>query len=271
MAKKKRKKSKKKNRKSGLLSRPGSESPYVRAIPVYDYIADHDLSSEWGIGECMDNLIFNIKGGYFLTWEAVVRKEQGLPLSEKHKEVLDSLLCFTDDDEPIFYIDEMPRPNEPWYEIVRKIAPGLVLSPFKTFEIHNEIYHEGWPEIADCLERYASDLSLPEGVSSPIEVVPPDTRHKLWLQYCFDELSGLGQEEELTLEDKEQKKWRVKGFINCLRECKESVEFFDLTLDKLFKLVILPPKDENILTESLLNKLGMKSSSEKIIRSLKSQ
>src|ERR1019366_1437838 len=47
-------------------------------------------------------------------------------------------------------------------------------------------------------------------------------RHKLWLQCCFNELGGLGQEEELTLEDPEEHE-RVDGFIENLRECKDSV------------------------------------------------
>ncbi len=45
----------------------------------------------------------SIKEGYFLRWEAVVRDEQGLPLSEKQQEALDGLLDFGDDDTPILY------------------------------------------------------------------------------------------------------------------------------------------------------------------------
>lgn len=254
MAKRKSKKSKKKK----------NEYFRVRDVPVYDFLAEHNLSSTWDIGESLDSLIYNIQGGYYLTWEAVVREEQGLPLSEEQEEALDDLLNFSDDDGPILYINERPRPSEPWYEIVRKIAPKLVLEPFKTFEVYNETYHEGWPQLADCLEKHASALSLPKEVSSPIEVVPPDIRHKLWLQHSFDELSGLGQEKELTLEDEDQKPWRIEGFINSLKKRKESVEFFDLTLDDLLKLVILPPKDEKILLDSLLHELGMKSSSDKL-------
>ena len=233
-------------------------------VPVYDFFEEYDLSSIFNFGECLENLIFAFESGYFLTWEAVVRYEQGLPLSEKQEDALDSLLRFSDDDAPILYIDEMPRPVEPWYETVRKIAPKLLLEPFKTFEIHDEIYHEGWPELADCIDNYAHDLSLSEGVNSPIEVVPPDTRHKLWLQYCFDELSGLGQEDELTLENEEQRPWRIEGFIDSLREHRESVAFFKLTLNDLLKRVILPPKDEKILMDSLLHELDMKSSSDRL-------
>jgi hypothetical protein len=37
-----------------------------------------------------------------------------------------------------------------------------------------------------------------------------------------------------------------------------------LTIEKLFELVKLPPKDEKILVESMLEKLGMESVSEKL-------
>ncbi|MCF8037899.1 MAG: hypothetical protein K9K79_01150 [Desulfohalobiaceae bacterium] len=233
-------------------------------VPVYNFTDGYDLNSTFDIGECLDNLIFFIEKGYFLTWEAVVRDEQNLPLSEKQEDALEDLLKFSDDESQILYIDEIPRPAEPWYETVRKIVPKLLIEPFKTFEIYDEIYHEGWVDIADCIEKYAYDLSLPEGLSSPIEVIQPDIRHKLWLQYSFDILSGLGQEDELTLENEEQRSWRIEDFIDSLREFRESVGFFNLTLNDLLKLVILPPKDEKILIDSLLHELGMKSSSDKL-------
>ena len=233
-------------------------------VPVYDIFEGHDISDTWDIGECLRNLIFSIKEGCFLTWEAVVRDEQGLPLTEKQEDALDSLLNFGDDDTPILYIDEMPRPSEPWYESVRKIAPKLILEPFETFEIYDVIYHEGWLDLVSCLQEYADDLSLPEGISSPIEVVPPEIRHRLWLQFSFDDLSGLGQEEELTLENEDQRPWRIEGFIESLIEVKESVEYFNLSLDDLFNFVALQPKDEMILRGALLKELGMKSSSGKL-------
>lgn len=233
-------------------------------IPVYDFVGEYDLNSISDVGECLGTLVFSLEEGYFLTWEAVIRDEQGLPLSEKQEEALDGLLSFSDDEDPILYIDGLPRPNEPWYEMVRKVVPKLLLEPFYTFKIHDEIYHEGWPKLADGIENYACDLSLPEGVSTPIEVVPADIRHKLWLQYCFEELSGLGQEDELTLENNDQKSWRIEGFIDVLKEFKDSVEFFNLTLDDLLKLVVLPPKDEKILVESLLRKLNLKSSTDNL-------
>ena len=32
----------------------------------------------------------------------------------------------------ILYIDEIPRPSEPWYVILNKIVPHLLIEPFQT-------------------------------------------------------------------------------------------------------------------------------------------
>jgi hypothetical protein len=61
-----------------------------------------------------------------------------------------------------------------------------------------------WNQIMTALREHGQGLSLPPGVQSPEEVVPSEIRHKLWLQCCFNDLSGLGQEKELTLEDPEE-------------------------------------------------------------------
>lgn len=116
----------------------------------------------------------------------------------------------------------------------------------------------------ECLEEHAGDLSLPGGVASPVDVVPAGTRHRLQLQCCFDALSGLGQEEELTLANEDQRPWRISQFIDALREVKDSVNYHGLTLEKLFELVKLRPVDEKILVEAMLRELGMGSVTEKL-------
>ncbi len=264
MAKRKKIKSPKKSKRD-IMEVPLPKINSNQEIPIYDFLEDHDLNTEWGISECLNHLILSIETGDFLRWEAVVRDEQKLPLTKKQQEALDELFCFSDDEaELILYIDEMPRPSEPWHETIKKVVPKLILDPFKTYEIHDEIYHEGWPRLVECLEEHASNLSLPEGIVSPIDVIPAAIRHRLWLQYCFDELSGLGQEEELTLENENQKSWRIEEFIDSLKECKDSVKYYNLTIEKLPELVKLQPKDEKILFDSMLEKLGMKSLSEKL-------
>jgi hypothetical protein len=97
--------------------------------------------------------------------------------------------------------------------------------------------------------------------------VPAELRHKLWLQTCFDQLAGLGQDDELTLGNEEQRD-RVEWFVRDLRAHKESVEFLDLTLEKLLKVLILPPQDEPIFIEMMKKELGLASMQERIAERL---
>src|SRR5207302_10184777 len=136
----------------------------------------------------------------------------GLPLTAKQRQALRSLLNFNDeDDDQILYINEIPRPSEPWYVILNKIVPHLLVEPFRTFDVQEEVKSDGWHRIMTALEEHGQGLSLPPGMASYREVVPADLRHKLWLQYCFDILGGLGQDDDLTLEEEDP--LRVDEFI----------------------------------------------------------
>lgn len=190
-----------------------SQVPFDPSVPTCDYFEYIDLDNPGDIDQVLDNLIHDIKTGYFLQWEAVVRQEQGLPLTKKQKKALDRLIHFGDeDDDRILYIDEIPRPREPWYEIARKIVPRILRELFRTDESMYWAMHEGWPTLVETLESHGRDLSLPEGVKSALDIFPVDLRHRLWLQVCFDALSGLGQDKELTLENERQQD-RVTWFI----------------------------------------------------------
>ncbi len=133
-------------------------------------------------------------------------EEQGLPLTKKQEAALGELIDFSDGgDNRVLYIDEIPRPNEPWHVILNQIVPHILVEPFRTADVHYGVHAEGWRNLIDCLGKHGDGLSLPSGAPSPLEVVPLELRHKLWLQDCFDALSGLGQDEDLTLENEEQR------------------------------------------------------------------
>ena len=198
-------------------------------IPTADFFEGKDPSDAWS--EALESFIFIMEQDEFLAWEAVMAHEQGLRLTRHQQAALNELLNFGDpEDDEILYINETPRPSEPWYAILNKIVPHLLIEPFRTFDVHGEEECEGWGCLVRCLNEHADGLSLPQGVASPVAVIPAELRHKLWLQDCFDTLSGLGQEEELTLEDPEQP-YRIEDFVESLREHKDSVRYFDLTLD----------------------------------------
>lgn len=229
------------------------------SIPTESFFENRNLEGMWDRQEAVENFIYRLETGRFLMWEAVVCHERNLPLTARQMDAVADLVNFGDpDDDQIHYIDERPRPSEPWYVILNKIVPHLLIEPFRTFDIHEEVRYDGWKQILTALKEHGSDLSLPPGITSYREVVPPDLRHKLWLQTCFTVLGGLGQDEELTLQEPEQH-WRIDEFIEVLRQQKESVIHFDLTLESLCTRVILPERDRPIFVTMMQKRLGLKS------------
>ncbi len=237
-------------------------------IPTSDFFEERPLSDLWNLQEAVENFVFMLKQKDFLTWEAVVCLEQDLPLTDQQESAVNDLISFSDTpDDRILYINEIARPSEPWYVILNQIAPHLLIEPFRTFDSHEEVKSEGWPQIATALQEHGQGLSLPPGVASCEEVVSADLRHKLWLQYCFDALGGLGQVADMTLEDPEER-WRIDHFTTRLRERKESVAHFGLTLESMLTRVILPERDRPIFIKLMQEKLGLRSAQEPIAEHL---
>jgi hypothetical protein len=231
-------------------------------VPTDDFFEGLAQDDAWN--EPVENFISMMQGD-FLAWEAVMAQEQGLRLTRQQQAALNRLICFNDtEDNQVLYINEIPRPSEPWYAILNKIVPHLHIEPFRTFDMHYEEQCEGWGRLVCCLNEHADGLSLPDGVASPVEVVPTELRQELWLQDCFDALSGLGQDEELTLENEEQRQFRIEDFVESLREHKDSVRYFDLTLDSLLTRVIVPERDRPILIRAMQEKLEMKSTADRL-------
>ena len=233
------------------------------AIPTHAFLEGGPLDDAWNLQQAVENFVSWAEGGRFLTWEAAVCAEQGHPLTAAQEQARRGLLSFNDEeDDEILHIDGIPRPSEPWYVILNKIVPHLLVEPFRTFDVHEEVRCDGWQRIMAALKEHGRGLSLPPGVASYREVVPGDLR-KLWLQSCFDDLGGLGQEEDMTLADPEEH-YRIEEFIDRLRGCKESVAHFSLTLDSLLTRVILPDRDQPIFLKMMREQLGLSSTQEPI-------
>lgn len=241
-----------------MAKRIHKRRPATPNVPTYDYLEKRNLDDPGELHWIINDFIDDIERCYFLRWEAVVRQEQGLTLTPKHEKLLGELVSFGNRQERILYIDEIPRPTEPWYEIVRNIVSKMLVEKVDTTGMYFDGVFEDWPRLAKCIEEHGHDLSWPEGVASPLDIVPVSLQHRLWLQACLDALVGLGQEEELTLEN-ERQLYRLKWFIDDLKKYKESVQFLDLTLETLLTIVTLPPKDETILVQTLLKDLGLPS------------
>jgi len=237
-------------------------------VPVNDFFKYIDLDGSGDIDQAVFSLIENIESGTYLQWEAVISQEQGLPLTKMQNKALDSLLYFGDGDEGrILYINEIPRPKEPWYEIARKIVPHILQEPFRTDAGMYQAMYEGWPMLVEVLEEHGRELSLPPEVNNPLDIFPTVLRHRLWLQVCFDALSGLGQDERLTLANANQQD-RVAWFIQCLKEHKDTVQYLDLSLDTLLTRVIMPPEDEEIFVHLMTEQLDLPSPQVRLVEFL---
>jgi hypothetical protein len=234
-------------------------------VPTADFFQHRDVRDVSDLEWLVNDLTYALERGDFLRWEAVVCHELGLPMTEQQRRGISDLLNFGDDpdEERILYIDGLPRPRQLWYEVVRTIASHLPVDHYKTSDVHYAVTTDGWKELLAALEEHGEGLSLPEGVEARIEVVPAGLRHRLWLQTCLGHLGGLGQDEELTLLDTEQH-YRIEEFVACLREHKESIESLDLTMEKLLKVLILPPQDEPIFVEMMQKELGLTSTLDRI-------
>ena len=232
-------------------------------IPTDDFFEGCSPDDAWG--EALENFIHMMEQGDFLAWEAVMAEEQGLRLTRQQQAALDRLVSFNDtEDDRVLYINEISRPSEPWYAILNKIVPHLLIEPFRTSDVHYEEQCEGWGRLVQCLTEHADGLSLPDGVASPVEVIPTELRHRLWLQDCFDALSGLGQDAELTLDNEEQRQFRIAQFVESLRKHKDSLRYFDVTLDSLLTKVIVPERDRPILIHAMQEELKIGSTADRL-------
>ena len=234
-------------------------------IPTQDFLKGCELDDDWGLGSAIDAFIYWLNEDRFQIWEAVVCQEAGMALTPRQASLLDDLLNFNDedDDDQILYINDSARPSEPWHVILNRIVPHLLLDPFRTRDIPNDTQIEGWHRIMGALRTHGQGLLLPEGAASVDDVVPAELQHKLWLQYCFTALSGLGQDECLTLENPDQQD-RIDEFVGYLKKHKQSVAYFNLTLESLLTRVLLPERDQPIFLKLMQEKLGLHSIQERI-------
>ena len=119
----------KKKRKSAATNPAPIRWEFEPDIPTHDFLEE----------ECLDDtveiFVDKFEDGRFLTWEAVVCEEQGLPLTANRRSVGEPAQFHDDEeDDEILYIDEIPRPSEPWYVILNKIA-RLLVEPCRTFDL----------------------------------------------------------------------------------------------------------------------------------------
>ncbi len=239
-------------------------------IPTYDFF-EREIESDFYIEDVLDNFVFSMEEGYFLTWEAVVAKEQKKRLTKIQKEAFSEIISFGPHFyEPIIYINEIARPNKPWYLIAKEISEKLVLKQrITSYGIHDSLWSEGWSRLKECILDYGEGLSKPKGVKKPIKVIPDEIRHQLEIQEAVVWLFGLGQSSEWNLDNPEEQ-YRIKDIITSLKNNISSVKYLKLSLHKLLTdFIELPPKDEEIFKREMIDRLGLIDENEEMTAKLK--
>ena len=220
-----------------------------------------DLDDWGGRLEALDSICFFLENGRWLAWDAVVREEQGLALSDAHEEALDELLSFGDEDDRILYINDWARPREPWYEVCRRVAPTLLMPGYRTAATAYEGALQAGEHLVTRVRELAGELELPEGAASALDVIGADTWHGLIVQAAFEPLDGVGAscgDEVLHIEDEIQ---IVDRFIEELRERVQSVDALGLTLEALLENLILPDAERVTLVREMCARLELPDSS----------
>jgi len=62
--------------------------------PTHDFLEEGPLTDLWNLQQAVENFVSWVEEGQFLTWEAVICEEQGLPLTPQQEEALHALLSF---------------------------------------------------------------------------------------------------------------------------------------------------------------------------------
>jgi hypothetical protein len=126
---------------------------------------------------------------------------------------------------------------------------------------------EGWADIVGALEEHGRGLPLPDGVDRPVDVVPVELQHKLWIQWCIDPLVGLCQESEQTLAN-EKEHWRIEDLVDRLRERKVSVAALTVTGEDLLARAVMPESERELARGQLTQALKLESMTELLARRL---
>jgi hypothetical protein len=257
-------------------SSPSSAGPIdwelaLRDVPTESVFEGLSLANPGDLNEAVSIFCTMLEDGSFAQWEAVIREEQGLPLSKRANDQLDDLADFEgdDDEERILYINGCSRPDEPWYATLRRLADALLIPIVRTDHDYPDAQMDGWPMVEDYLESHSGELSLPPNAGGPLDVVPPDVLHRLRIQSALCELVGIGQgfREGLTLANADEH-YRVDELLQCLTRHRASVDALGLTLQGLTDRVELPPGEAAPLTELLVARLGPLAPDEPLARRL---
>jgi hypothetical protein len=229
------------------------ERTHSRPDPV-DVLEDFDLDMDDQLTDAVDTLVDLLSKGEYLAWEAVTREERGLPLSDAQRGALEKLFDSADGDS-LDYIEYAAPPHEPWYETFRRVAPRLVVERFETWapdSVNSNRARRGI-ELLEAVEEFACDLTLPDGCATVRDLLPSELWHRLRVQSLFDIFSGVGRSVDgkaVTLADADEAH-SIGLFRTVLGWHAEDMVALGWTIDDIMRIVIMPPRDRELVLNEL--------------------
>lgn len=226
----------------------------LRDKPVDDLLDGIDLGSVFRRKDAVDSVVSWLEQGTYRGWEAALRAEQQLPLTDAHEEALDELVSVSDDDEDgtVLYIDDRARPSEPWYATVRRLAPHLVVEGIDSSDVLSEDLLTMGETLVDAVVDHAEGLSLASGCSAPVDVFPAGLAHRLRVQAACYELLGIGQ--VFSNGTRNALGDRAAWFEEALAERADSLRALDWTIDDVLRVVLVPEPERTAVVAALRGK-----------------
>ena len=206
--------------------------------------------SDLTLHEAVEHFVWLLEQRKLLAWEAVLRDEQGLVLTQAQAHELGQLVSFSEDDDVTLWLGDDPRPTEPWYDTLRALAPLLVVPRF----VSRTMYYDGattrGAELLRAVQAHARELSLPPGCTRPIDVLPRELWHRLELQSTLAALAGLGARDReggiSSLAD-DGVAGRIDEFFAALDAHAKTMAALGWSLADLLALIELPADDRERL------------------------
>jgi HEAT repeat protein len=160
-------------------------------VPTTDFFEARDLDQPEAVVEALEDFVWRMTEDQFRTWEAVIRQEQGLNNTLFLDELADDLLDFDTDhaDDRVLYINDIPRYSEPWYAILRQLAPRLLLEPSERLPddaIKQAITHPD-PVVREMASEYFADSFSPDPTIAPwvMQAIERYGSHGAFSSYFF--------------------------------------------------------------------------------------
>ena len=135
---------------------------FDRTVPVFDFFEGFELDDPAVVLKAAEEFIDQMDMDLFRCWETIIRYEQDLPTTYSLRELTREQVEYGGS--RVLYIQDTPRFKQPWYQIVRALAPRLLSEPFGTAD--DPGLADVWPRMARAIEEHGHGLSLPEGVNA---------------------------------------------------------------------------------------------------------